>query len=103
MLFRSKVYESPQTKNIEVKLEKMTEGTYNVILYQINRKHGSVFDEWARNGYPDRFSKDDLDYLRSTIQPLRTLYQKSTAGGAMEFRFHLEPHEVVFLVLMRQW
>ncbi|MCI9151124.1 MAG: helix-turn-helix domain-containing protein [Lachnospiraceae bacterium] len=98
-----KVYESPQTKNIEVKLEKMTEGTYNVILYQINRKHGSVFDEWARNGYPDRFSKDDLDYLRSTIQPLRTLYQKSTAGGAMEFRFHLEPHEVVFLVLMRQW
>lgn len=97
------VYESPQTKNIEIKLEKMTEGTYDVILYQINRKHGSVFDEWARNGYPDRFSIDDLDYLRNTIQPLRTLYQKNTVNGVMEFRFQLEPHEVVFLVLLRQW
>lgn len=98
-----KVYESPQTKNIELKLERMTEGTYDVIQYQINRKHGSVFDEWARNGYPDRFSKDDLDYLRNTIQPLRTLYQKNTVNGTMEFRFQLEPHEVVFLALLRQW
>lgn len=95
-----KIFESPKTKNIELELHNMAEGTYQIILYQINRKHGSAFDEWARNGYPEWLSKDDLDYLRSTIQPLRTLYQKSTCDGSMQFRFHLEPHEVVFLALL---
>lgn len=72
-------------------------------LYQINRRHGNIFDEWARNGYPDGFSVQDLDYLRNIIQPLRTLSRKSTDNGSMEFRFQLEPHEVVFLTLLRRW
>lgn len=95
-----KIFESPKTKNIELELHNMTEGTYHIILYQINRKHGSAFDEWARNGYPEWLSKDDLDYLRHTVQPLRTLYKKSTSNGSMQFQFQLEPHEVIFLVLL---
>lgn len=98
-----KIYESPQTKNIELKLNNLAVGDYDIILYQINKKHGSILDEWARNGYWDRFSRDELEYMRKILQPLRTHYTKSSPDGTMQFQFQLAPHEVVFIVLLQRW
>lgn len=98
-----KVYESPKTKNIELKLNNLSPGEYDIILFQINQKHGSALDEWARNGYWDRFARAELEYLRKILQPLRTYYVKTSHDGTMQFQFQLAPHEVIFIVLLQRW
>lgn len=98
-----KIYESPQTKSIQLKLGNLAVGQYDVILYQINKKHGSILDEWARNGYWNQFSRDELDYMRKTLQPLKTHYTRATHDGAMQFQLQLEPHEVLFITLQKRW
>ncbi|MCI9151026.1 MAG: helix-turn-helix domain-containing protein [Lachnospiraceae bacterium] len=96
-----KIYESPQTKSVQLTLRNLAVGEYDVILYQINKKHGSILDEWARNGYWNQFSRDELDYMRNTLQPLKTHYLKSTSDGTMQFQLQLEPHEVLFIALQQ--
>lgn len=98
-----KIYESPQTKSIQLKLGHLAVGEYDVILYQINKKHGSILDEWARNGYWNQFSRDELEYMRKTLQPLKTHFTKTTSDGSMQFQLQLEPHEVLFIALQQRW
>lgn len=98
-----KVYESPKTKNVELKLHNLAPGEYDIILFQINPKHGSALDEWARNGYWNRFSREELEYMRKILQPLRTYYVKTSNDGTMQFQFQIAPHEVIFIVLLWRW
>lgn len=98
-----KIYESPRTDNVELHLNNMPVGDYDIILYQINPHHGSVLDEWARNGYWNRFSMEELDYMRRTIQPRRTHDTRFSSDGTMTLQFQLEPHEVVFIILLHRW
>lgn len=97
------IYENPQTKNISLKLKNLAIGEYDVILHQINKNHGSVLDEWARNEYWDRFSREELEYMRKTLQPLKTHQSKTCTDGTLEFHMQLAPHEVLFITLFYRW
>ncbi|MBO5657333.1 MAG: helix-turn-helix domain-containing protein [Agathobacter sp.] len=97
------VYDSGQTKNISVNLQNLTPGTYSTIIFQVNRAHGSLLDEWARNNYWNHFNRDELAYFHNVLQPRRTYHTYHTTDGTLHFQFQLEPHEVLFAVLLHQW
>lgn len=97
------VYENPQTKYVSIQLNHLHPGVYDVILHQINKNHGSALDEWSRNGFWNRFSREELEYMRKTLQPLKTHQEKTCIDGTMDFQIQLAPHEVLFITLFYRW
>lgn len=93
------IFERPRTKNIELNLDNLTPGTYDLIQFQVNKDYGSILNEWERNNYWNGFSSDELDYLRGTNQPKRTHLTKEAPEGTLKFQFQLAPHEVMFIAL----
>ena len=96
------IYDDPQIKNIYLKLNHLTPGYYDVVVHQINKAHGSILDEWARNAFWDNFSHYNLDYFNNINQPLFTHYARTCTDGSLDFQFQLEPHEVIFVALLQQ-
>lgn len=96
------IYDDPQIKNIYLKLNNLTPGYYDVVIHQINKAHGSILDEWARNAFWDNFNHYNLEYFSSVNQPLFTHYARTCTDGSLDFQFQLEPHEVIFIALLQQ-
>lgn len=96
------IYDDPQIKNIYLKLNNLTPGYYDVVVHQINKAHGSILDEWARNAFWDNFSHYNLEYFNNINQPLFTHYTRTCTDGSLDFQFQLEPHEVIFIALLQQ-
>ena len=97
------VYDRGQTKNISVNIQNLTPGSYSSIIFQVNREHGSLLDEWARNNYWNHFSRDEISYFRTALQPRRTYHTYQVTDGSLHLQFQLEPHEVLFAVLLYLW
>ncbi len=48
-------------------------GTYEISTYQLNRHHGSVYDEWVKIGAPEEMDKDQLNLLKLKEKPKITV------------------------------
>lgn len=93
------IFELPRTKNIELELNNLTPGNYDLIQFQINKDHGSILNEWERNNYFRSFDKDELDHLKGINKPKRTHLTKEAPDGTLKLQFQLAPHEVMFIAL----
>ncbi|HEX5563408.1 MAG TPA: helix-turn-helix domain-containing protein, partial [Sporosarcina sp.] len=43
----------------------LQKGNYKLKSYELNREHGSIFDEWIRMGQPKNFDHEELEFLKS--------------------------------------
>ena len=80
----------------------MQAGRYKVITTTLNREHGSLFDEWLRYGVLDGLQPHDIRYLRDIVHPHRAVRYQSCEDGSMELTMQMLPHEVKFLILIRE-
>ncbi|MCF0185716.1 MAG: helix-turn-helix domain-containing protein [Bacteroidaceae bacterium] len=93
------VYESPKTKNVQISLDNLAPGIYDVIQFQVNKEHGSILDEWQRNHFWTNFNRDELEHLKGINQPKRTHFSRESHDGSLHIQLQLSPHEVVFLAM----
>ncbi|MBT2654025.1 helix-turn-helix domain-containing protein [Bacillus sp. ISL-18] len=91
---------------IEMKfiMNELKKGTYKVRQYQLNRQHGSSFDQWVEMGAPELMNQEDIDYLiHSSIPKLQISevrieedYILSTILGAHEVQlFEIVPQRTL--------
>lgn len=90
------------TKDIRIHLGCLQPGRYKVITTTLNREHGSLFDEWIRYGVLDGLQPHDIRYLRDIVHPHRAVRYQTCEDGSMELTLQMLPHEVKFVLLIRE-
>lgn len=96
------VFDSAATKDICIHLGGLQTGRYKVITTTLNREHGSLFDEWLRYGVLDGLQPHDIRYLRDIVHPHRAVRYQVCEDGSMELTVQMLPHEVKFIILIRE-
>lgn len=96
------VFGDAATKDISIKLKGLENGRYKVITTTLNRENGSLFDEWLRYGIMDGLQPHDIRYLQDIVHPQRMVRYQECADGMLELSLQMLPHEVKFLLILRE-
>jgi len=78
------------------------EGKYRVIDYVLDREHGSVFDEWLRNGAPANPTGEELAILNKKSGPEGKI-SVADCNGSFSRAITVKPHGVVFIELQKMY
>jgi xylan 1,4-beta-xylosidase len=65
---RYNVFESKGNLEQQIELKGLS-GRYKVTRYQLNRDHGSAFDEWLKLGSPENMIAGEIEYLKMKAHP----------------------------------
>ena len=96
------VFGDAATRDIAVSLNGLPPGRYKVITTTLNRESGSLFDEWLRYGIIDELQPHDIRYLQDIVHPHRAVRYQDCGSGSMRLDLQMLPHEVKFLILIRE-
>ncbi len=96
------VFGDAATRDITVNLGGLQPGRYKVITTTLNRESGSLFDEWLRYGIIDDLQPHDIRYLRDIVHPHRAVRYQECEDGRLELTIQMLPHEVKFLIIIRE-
>lgn len=109
------VFEESSPKAMEVCLTGLPAGRYKTTKTTLNRKYGSIIDEFIRifnEGYqtPEELNymilniqEKELDYYIHTVRPKQDIrYVETDENNSLSFSFTMEPHEVVLFELARK-
>ena len=90
------------TKDISIALNGLQNGRYKVITSTLNRENGSLFDEWLRYGIIDGLQPHDIRYLEDIVHPQRIVRYHDCSDGTLNLNMQMLPHEVKFLLILRE-
>ncbi|MGG1638813.1 GH39 family glycosyl hydrolase [Paenibacillus sp. NRS-1760] len=98
---RYSIFEEKGDKAFLIKLQGL-KSSYKMTSYQLDREHGSAFDEWIRMGTPVYPSKEELNYLQGKTGPeMKT--ELITDAESYEHTFVVPPHGVRLITLLKQY
>ncbi|PAB59107.1 helix-turn-helix domain-containing protein [Anaeromicrobium sediminis] len=107
-------YEENKKKHIEEKFEKHSffrikdekeiflyirnlMGKYKITRYELNEKHGSIFDHWTAMGQPKELSQKEEKFLNRIVFPKVTF--DCTEKSNKDLSIKLKPHGVTLITL----
>ena len=96
------MFQDSATRDISIHLGGLEPGRYKVITTTLNREHGSLFDEWLRYGILDELQPHDIHYLQDIVHPHRAVRHQDCTNGSLQLNLQMLPHEVKFLILLRE-
>ena len=96
------VFSDSATKDISITLNGLPNGRYKVITSTLNREYGSLFDEWLRYGIIDGLQPHDIHYLHDIVHPQRAVRYHDCGDGMLQLAMQMLPHEVKFLLILRE-
>lgn len=96
------VFRDASMKDIRITLNGLEKGRYRVISSALNRESGSLFDEWSRYGIIDELQPQDINYLQDIVHPKRTVRYYECKDGKLRLNLQMLPHEVNFLLVLRE-
>lgn len=99
-LNRYDVFEEKGNKVFQVQFSHLS-GSYTCTSYQLDRDHGSVFDEWVRMGAPEFLTQEELAYLNGRSGPV--IRSENVQEPSWQKKISLPPHGVVLLTLEKQY
>lgn len=91
------VYDIGESQSITFTLNHVTDGTYRIISYHLNRDNGSLFDEWEKTGFWENPNNYELNYLRQAMHPKRNCSTRRSLHGQLNFHINVMPFEVILL------
>lgn len=97
---RYSVYEDKPSREIEINIDGLS-GHYKVIRYELNREHGSVFDEWVNMGAPENMTKEEIEYLKGKARP-RISVEYIDIDEKYSDRLDIPVHGVELILLEKQ-
>ena len=97
-----RVFENEKPISLKFHLKNFDkEGEYYIKKRMLNRKHGSILNEWEKFQYDTRMTQRDVKYLQGISFP--TLSQtKQVVENSMEIKVSIEPHEVSLIHIFKR-
>lgn len=74
------------TKRLSVQLTDLTDGTYMIRRYLLDKDHGGLYNGWVRAGSRSGLERELLEYLRQKIRPEFELMIKEVTAGSLTFK-----------------
>lgn len=96
-----KYFDEPTNQEIVMEISGVQDGVYKVISISLNRKHGSLMDEWIKYGVLDDLQPKELEYLQDIIHPQQLAQFITAVDGKLTIREKLLPHEVKHCIVVR--
>ena len=96
------VFADAATRDIAIHLNGLENGRYKVITTTLNRDYGSLFDDWLRYGIMDELQPHDIRYLSDIVHPQRAVRYHECSDGSLHLSMQMLPHEVKFLLILRE-
>lgn len=87
------IFEDAKELEFNLNLKGIKKGRYRIKKYALNRKHGSIFDEWQKMNAIYNIKKDEIEYLKQICVPEQTVFYTENAEE-LRIESVLEPHEV---------
>lgn len=84
---------------MQVTLENLDEGEYQMELYSVSPDNGSVYDAWLKTGKHEKPPEDSayLKVLTTISKPYYELSNKRTKNGKLTISFRMQRWKVIFL------
>ena len=96
------VFKDAATRDISITLNGLLPGRYKLVITPLNRESGSLFDEWLHYGILDNLQPQDIQYLQDIVHPQRVVRHHLLEDGVLHLNVQMLPHEVKFLLLLRE-
>lgn len=87
------IFEDYQNLHLNIYLKGVRTGRYRVKKYTLNRRHGSILDEWIKMNGISNLRKDEINYLKQICVPKQTIFYVECIDE-LKIESILEPHEV---------
>lgn len=81
----------------------LNEGEYKTTRYQLNREHGSAYDNWKKMGAPNPLSEEDITELKRTAYPKRITETLHHEEGALLIRSSVPEHGVELILIQEKY
>lgn len=91
------LFEDLKPLMLDFELPVSKDGTYKLQIKRINRKHGSVQDEWMQMGSPIHLSYSDIEYLHRITVPQMRIREVDSINRKIKFKVKLEPNEIMYI------
>lgn len=91
------MFEDLKTLRLDFDLPVQKDGKYKLQIRRLNRKHGSIQDEWMQMESPERLSFTDLEYLSRITTPQMRIREVETVNKRIHFQVELEANEIMFI------
>ena len=97
---RYEIYEVIPEKQIGINLKGLF-GNYKITRYQLNREHGSVFDQWLKIGAPENMTKEEIGYLQGVSKPKITIEYREIKGEFIE-KSYIPVHGIELITIEKK-
>lgn len=78
-------------------LRGVEDGVYQIKTRVVDDENGSVLDEWARMGYTDDLTANDIDYLRKICVPRIKVDIVTVSDGVLTLSTQLKANAIAFI------
>lgn len=90
-----KYFKHQNTKTLHFRIENVLEDTeFQLHHHLVNRKFGSIMDEWAAFGFKESLQNDDIEYLKRVTVPKIFSTAEKSEGNILSFDVDMEPLEI---------
>lgn len=89
--------------DMHFELPALREGKYQLSIYAVNQRHGSIQDEWKEMTDAKKIGREECEYLRRITTPRLVLQTCKSHNGTVQFDLVLEPNEIVFVHVSYQY
>lgn len=98
---RYSIYKHKEDLKVQINLTEIS-GEYKLTKYQLDRNHGSVYDEWINMGAPENMTKSEISYLKAQSE-----IHKTVRDQVIESQFNVEmtipAHGIKLVVLEKKY
>ncbi|ORX23784.1 beta-xylosidase XynB [Thermoanaerobacterium sp. PSU-2] len=87
------IFENYKELVLNINMKGVKDGRYRVKKYILNRKHGSILDEWIKMNAIYNLKNDEINYLKQICIPRLTIFYLD-CKDELRINSILEPHEI---------
>ena len=92
-----KYFENRDILELDLVLEDVEDGSYQVKTHRINDQNGSALNIWAETEYEKELSRNDIKYFRRVCEPKLTIQKLEAKKGRLHLNIRLLPNEIAFI------
>lgn len=92
-----KYFEDREILELDIHLDNLENGNYQIKVQRVNEKNGSIFNEWENMDFYSDLSSEDVKYLRRICTPRLTIQKYTVENGTLDYTIVLLANEIAFV------
>lgn len=91
------IFENENSRKLNILLNDVPNGEYEIKIYSVNKNNGSVLDEWANLDYLDDLNNEYINHLKQICIPRLTIKKVKVSEQCLHLDSELEAHEICLI------